>query len=200
MSKADTAISQVVLAPVAPIALLLAGWWGSLLALGDSPAVGWFAAGGLAIGVALDATVLRRRLDSLFSMSDRALLLVALFYSIGVYGFFMGFPVFNAAIGIAGGYVVARRAVLTGRERERALRDGKRVATTMTCVLGALCVATAVMALNERTMGAQLQGMLGLSFTVTWPMIYAIIGVGGTGLLAMQYAGTILTARRFAPR
>jgi len=200
VSTTDKIISRVVLAPIAPIAWLLAGWWGSLLALGDSPAIGWFTVGGLAIGVALDATVLRHRLDSLFSMRDRALLLVALFYSIGMYGFFMGFPVFNAAIGIVGGYVVARRAILMGWQRARALRDGKRVATTMTCVLGALCVATAVMALNEKTMGAQLQGMLGLRFTVTWPMIYAIIGVGGTGLLALQYAGTTLAARRFAPR
>jgi hypothetical protein len=30
-------------------------------------------------------------------------------------------------------------------------------------------------------------------------MIYAIIAVGGLGLLALQYAGTILTARWFAP-
>jgi len=200
VSTTDTLVSRAVLAPIAPIALLLAGWWGSLPVLGDSPAVAVFALGGLAIGLVLDATVLRGRVDSLFSMGDGALLLVALFYSIGMYGFFMGLPVFNAAIGVVGGYVVARRAILMGWERARALRDGRRVAVTMTLVLGALCVATAVMALNEKTIGAQVQGMLGLPFTVTWPMIYAIIGVGGTGLLALQYAATEFTTRRFAPR
>jgi hypothetical protein len=41
--------------------------------------------------------------------------------------------------------------------------------------------------------------MLGLSFVVTWPMIYAIIVVGGAGLLVLQYAATVLTARWFAP-
>jgi hypothetical protein len=73
------------------------------------------------------------------------------------------------------------------------------VAITLTWVLGALCVATAAMALNEATMGAQLQGMLGLSFVVTWPMIYGIIAVGGLGLLALQCVATILATRWFAP-
>ncbi len=199
MRTADRVVSRAVLAPMAPIALLLAGWWGSVPLLGDSPAVPLFAFSGLAIGIALDATVLRGMLDSLYTISDRRLLLVGLFYSIGMYGFFMGFPAFNAALGVVSGYVVARRAAIMGWPRERALRDGRRVAITLTWVLGALCVATAAMALNEATMGTQLQGMLGLSFVVTWPMIYAIIGVGGVGLLALQYVATILTARWFAP-
>ncbi len=199
MRTADKIVSLAILAPMAPIALLLAGWWGSVGVLGDNPAVAPFALSGLAIGIALDVTALRSKLESLYSMSYGRLLLVALFYSIGMYGFFMGFPVFNAAIGVVGGYVAARRAVILGLPRERAMRDGRRVAITMTWVLGALCAATAALALNETTMGAQLQGMLGLSFVVTWPMIYAIIAVGGLGLLALQYAGTILTARWFAP-
>ena len=200
MRTTDKILSWVVLAPMAPIALLLAGWWGSLPALGDSPLVGVFALSGLTVGLALDATALRKRMGSLYSISDRALVLVALFYSVGMYGFFMGFPAFNAAIGVVGGYAVARRAAVMGWPRERALSDGRNVAITVTLILGALCVATALMALNEATMGAQLQGMLGLPFKVTWPMIYAIIGVGGTGLLALQYAATVLVTRRFAPR
>jgi hypothetical protein len=199
MRNADKVVSRAVLAPMAPIALLLAGWWGSLPAFGDSPAVAALALSGLAIGIALDTTVLRRRLDSLFAMPNGGLLLVALFYSIGMYGFFMGFPAFNAAIGIVGGYVAARRAAIMGWPRARALRDGRRVAIVMTCLLGALCAVTACMALNEATMGAQLSSMLGLSFVVTWPMIYAIIVVGGVGLLVLQYAATVLTARWFAP-
>jgi hypothetical protein len=199
MRTVDRFVSRAVLAPMAPIALLLAGWWGSFAALGDSPAIGPFALSGLAVGIALDATLLRGKMDSLFALSNRGLLLVALFYSVGMYGFFMGFPAFNAAIGVVGGYVVARRAGIMGWPRARALRDGRRVAIAMTLVLGALCVATAWMALNEATMGAQLSNMFGLSFGVTWPMIYAIIAVGGLGLLGFQYVATVLTARWFAP-
>jgi hypothetical protein len=200
MRSSDRIVSWVVLAPIAPIALLLVGWWGSLPALHDSPAVGLIAISGLVIGLALDATVLRRRMETLVAMGDRALLLVALFYSIGMYGFFMGFPVFNVAIAAVGGYVVARRAAVMGWPRQRALRDGRRVAIAMTWVLGLLCASTAWLALNEATMGSQLTGMFRLPFLVTRPMIYAIIVVGGVGLLAFQYAVTVLGARFFAPR
>jgi len=36
----DRAISRVVLGAVAPVILLLTGWWGTLGALGDHPAIG----------------------------------------------------------------------------------------------------------------------------------------------------------------
>jgi hypothetical protein len=130
-------------------------------------------------------------------MTDRALLAVALFYSIGIYGFFMGFPVFNASIGIIGGYVVARRAKAMDWSRERARRDARRVAVAATWILGALCAATAYLALNEPTIGLQLKGMFSLPFSVDPPLIYSIIVLGGAGLLAAQYGATLLTARWF---
>jgi hypothetical protein len=200
MRSSDRIVSWMVLGPIAPIALLLAGWWGSLPFLHDSPAVGVIALCGLVIGLALDATALRHRIGTLFTLGDRALMLTALFYSVGMYGFFMGFPVFNATIGAVGGFVVARRAAIMGWPRQRALRDGRRVAIAMTWVLGGLCGVTAWLALHEPTMGAQLTGMLRLPFAVTRPMIYALIVVGGVGLLALQYALASLTARWFAPR
>lgn len=195
MSTADTFVSRSVLGFIAPIALMLTGWWGTFLAHGSEPAIAAMAITGLVVGLALDATVLRRRLDSLFSMTDRALLAVALFYSVGIYGFFMGFPVFNAGVGALGGYVVARRAKAMGWSRERARRDAREVAMTATWILGALCAATAYLALNEPTIGSQLQGMFNLPFAVERPTIYAIIVVGGAGLLAVQYGATLLTAR-----
>lgn len=200
MRGSDRIVSWVILGPIAPIALLLVGWWGSLSALHDSPAVGVIALCGFVVGIALDGTALRRRMETLFSMGDRPLLLVALFYSIGMYGFFMGFPVFNALIGAVGGFVVARRAAIMGWPCQRALRDGWRVAIAMTWVLGGLCGVTAWLALNEATMGSQLTSMFRLPFAVTRPMIYAIIIVGGVGLLALQYALASLAARWFAPR
>lgn len=195
VSGADKLVSRSVLGFVAPISLMLAGWWGTYLAGGTDPAIAAMAIAGLVTGLALDATFLRRRLDTLFTLTDRGLLALAVFYSVGIYGLFMGFPVFNVAVGVLGGYVVARRAAAMDWTRERANRDARRVAITLTWLLAALCGATAYMALNEATIGSQLQGMLGLSFTITRPMVYAIIAVGGAGLLAFQYAATLLTAR-----
>ncbi|NTW29478.1 MAG: hypothetical protein HGA39_08990 [Coriobacteriia bacterium] len=200
MTLSDRVFSRVVLGTIAPVCLLLTGWWGSFGLLGESAIIGPAAAGGLALGILLDATVLRKRLDSLFDLGLPALSALALFYSVMIYGFFMGFPVFNIIVGLAGGHVIGRRAAQKHLPAERTSRDTRRVAVTATSILAALCVATAWMALNEPTMGSELRGMLGLPFEVTWPMIYAIIIVGGAVLLAAQYGGTILTARRAAPR
>lgn len=197
MNGTDRFVSRSVLGLIAPIALMLAGWWGTFLAGASDPAIAMMAFAGLVAGLALDATVLRRRLDSLFSMSGRPLLAVAAFYSVGIYGLFMGFPVFNAIVGILGGYVVARRAAIMDWSRERARRDARRVAIATTWMLGALCGATAYMALDEPTLGSQLRSMFALSFEVSRPMIYALITGGAMALLALQYAGTLLTARWF---
>ncbi|WP_407341939.1 hypothetical protein [Pengzhenrongella phosphoraccumulans] len=192
----DRATSRLVLGAVAPVIGLLTGWWGTLGVLGDHPAIGPVALGGLALGVTLDLTVLRKHLDSLFDLGPTALGALALFYSVMIYGFFMGLPVGNLLVGLLGGYAVGRKAALRGWSPERAQPAARTTAAIATSILAVLCVATAWMALNEPTIGLQVRGMLGLSFEVTTPMIYATIAGGGAALLAAQYSGTILIARR----
>lgn len=138
--------------------------------------------GGLALGVLLDLTVLRRHLDALFDLGPKALGGLALFYSVMIYGFFMGMPVFNLLVGVIGGYLVGRKAALHGLSADRANRMARVTAMVATSILAVLCVATAWMALHEPTIGSQMRGMLGLPFEVTTPMIYATIGVGGAAL------------------
>jgi hypothetical protein len=196
----DRLSSRLVLGALAPVVLFLTGWWGTLAVLGDSPAIGPAALGGLALGLALDFTLLRPRLDSLFDLGPVALCGLAAFYSVMIYGFFMGLPVFNVLVGLVGGYVAGRSAVRHGLAPERAAREARITATVSTSVLALLCVATAWMALREPTIGSQLRGMLGLPFEVTMPMVYATIVCGGASLLAAEYGGTILAARRVGPR
>jgi len=196
MTRTDRMFSRIVLGAITPVLLMLTGWWGTLGILGDHPAIVPAAFGGLALGIVLDLTVLRTRLDSLFDLGLTSLSAVALFYSIMIYGFFMGFPLFLLMVGIAGGHVVGRHAGICRLTSEWTARESRRVATVVTATLAALCVATAWLTLNEPTIGLQLQHMLGLPFAVTDPMIYVTIVVGGAGLLAAQYGATVLEARR----
>ena len=196
MTRSDRLFSRVVLGTIAPVVLMLTGWWGVLGVLGDDPAVGLAAIGGFALGVVLDLTVLRKRLDSVFDLGLTALSVVALFYSIMIFGLFMGFPLVLLLIGFGGGHVVGRSAAIHRLTAELTVQKRRQVATIATAMLAALCVASAWIALTDPTIGLELQGMLGLSFAVTDPMIYATIVVGGAGLLAVQYGMTILEARR----
>jgi hypothetical protein len=174
---------------------MLAGWWGSFGLLGESGWIGPIALTGLALGLALDVTALRRRLGSLFELPMPALFGVATFYSVMIYGAFMGFPVVNAFVGIAGGYVVGRRAVLASELPEQARREARAVASFATGVLFALCCATAWLALREPTLPTELRHMFSLPFTPTESMIYVLIVAGGLGLVAAEYGATLATAR-----
>lgn len=195
MRMLDRIASVVVLGAIAPVVLMLAGWWGSFIALGDSPWIGRLAFAGLAAGLVLDATVLRRRLTSLFTLSVPALLGVALFYSVMVYGFFMGFVVANALVGIAAGWAAGRGASLRGDPSERSRRDARTVAASLTAVLFALCIVTAWLALGQPSLPSELSHMFGLPFVPTREMIVGLIVVGGAGLVVAEYGATLVTAR-----
>ena len=175
MTTSDRVFSRLVLGTIAPVVLMLTGWWGTLGVLCDHPAIGPAALGGFALGVALDLTALRRRLDSLFDLGLVALSALALFYSVMIYGFFMGLPVFNLIVGFAGGHVVGRRTALVCLPAEQTIRESRLVAAIATSILAVLCVATAWMALNEATLDSEMQHMLGLPFEITMPMIYVTV-------------------------
>jgi hypothetical protein len=196
MHRSDRLLSRLVLGTLAPVVLFLTCWWGTLGVLGDSPVIGPAALGGLALGLVLDLTVLRRHLASLFDLGLMALGALALFYSVMIYGFFMGFPVANLLVGLVAGHVVGRRARLHSLPAEQTARESRLALVLVTSILTALCVATAWMALNQPSIGSEVRHMLGLPFEVTMPMIYATIVVGGAGLLAAQYAVAVLATRR----
>jgi hypothetical protein len=200
VDRFDRAVSLTVLGPVAPVALLLTGWWGSLGLLGDGPWIPYCALGGAGLGLLLDATLLRSWTGSLLRMRMPALVCVAVFYSVMIYGFFMGLPVANLLVGVAGGYVAGRRATLLAEPPQQARRELLGIAGFATGMLFALCCATAWMALSEPTIASQLKGMLALPFTPTRAMIYALIVVGGFGLVAAEFGGTLATARWAARR
>jgi hypothetical protein len=56
-----------------------------------------------------------------------------------------------------------------------------------TCILALVCGASATVALIDPYTADNLEGMLGLSFHVTMPMIVGIILIGGSLLLVMQW-------------
>ena len=200
MTRIDTAVSWLVLGPIAPIALLLAGWWGALGLLGDHPAIPWAAMTGLLAGVVLDATALRRWAGSLFSLPMPSLVAIALFYSIGLYGSFMGFVMVNAFVGIVGGYVIGRRAVVLAETPGESRRDIGSFARLATVILFALCCVSAWLALREPTLPQQLRGMFALPFTPTVEAVRLLVIVGGILLVAAEYPATFVAARWGARR
>jgi len=198
----DKGVSMIVLGGIAPIALMLLGWWGTLWLLGDTPWIPWMAGAGFLAGLTLNATILRSRLGSLYTIPWPALVCVAVFYSVLIYGFFMAFPVPNLIVGILGGFVVGSRH---GGDRIRTLsaeHDARIAAVVSAGILFMLCCVTAWLALTEPTITSQVQHMLGLPFEPTIGLLRVVTLIGGLGLVAVEYFATLATAdwaRRAGP-
>lgn len=195
MTGLDRTVSRLVLGVVAPVTLVLAGWWGALGVLGDGPWVMWAAAGGLVLGGALDVTLLRRWLDTLYDLPAPVLLLVAVFYSVMVYGMFMGFPVVNLLVGITGGFVVGRRAATLGETVRVASLERRRVCLVASALMAVLCCVTAWLALSDPYTASDVRGMLGLGFTPSADQLRLLAATGGAALVVVEYAATAAAAR-----
>ncbi len=187
MTKFDKVISAVILGAVAPISLFLFFWWGSLPLLKSDIWIIISSLCGLLIGLILDFTALRGFISSLFTLPLLALSAVLIFYSIVIFGFFMGLPVFNILVGIAGSYIVAKKSVLQKADKHKAEKNVKLINIISATILFLICTAAATLALGEETICQQVKGMLNLSFKVTMGMIWGIILIGGATLLSLQF-------------
>lgn len=188
MKRFDKIFSASVLGTIAPVTLMLTLWWGSIPFLKDqSQTILFLALSGFILGAVLDCTLLRRFLFRLFELPLSALVIIEIFYSIMVYGFFMGFPVFNIFVGIAGGYAAAKHSALLHKPVAEAIRSSGQINRFSAVLLLFFCTCSAMLALRESTICSQVKGMLNLPFSVTMPMIWALILTGGSALLLLQY-------------
>ncbi len=191
MTKIDRVLGSVFFGFILFISCFCAGWWTGL-ALGGAE-IG--CAVGAIAGIAVDILFLKRIVNRMFTLKPLALVTVFGLYSVGIFGFFMGVPVFNAMMGVFAGWYVGRRAKLLSARRDEMTKPLNRAVVFSTAVLAAFCVAAAWLALRASTTTANLEGMLGLGFHLTQGMIWGIVLVGGALLLAAQALAAKIAAR-----
>lgn len=192
--KLERFLFGLVLAPLAPLAGLLCAWWASYALL----PVKWIPLGalaGLLVGVLADVFLLLKLVDRARQLKTIFWLAVFLFYTVGVFGFFMGVPVFNALLAIPAGFVAAAKITHNKPEPAAVGRAAMQTAGFTTGVLFLVCAASASIALVSSSTPSDLQGMLGLGFEVTQAMIIGLILVGGLGLLAVNWVLTLISMR-----
>jgi hypothetical protein len=192
MTRLERIALGLILAPVTPLAGLLGCWWTAYALLPEK----WIPLAmltGLLAGILVDVLLLKKLLDRrqswLFWMA------VFLFYSIGLFGFFMGVPVIHAALAVPAGFVVGSRLAADNAGRQPARKMAWRTAWFTTGVLAMVCAASACIALADPYTAGNLRGMLGLGFEVTRGMIIGLILVGGTALLAGCWGLTVAAVR-----
>jgi len=195
MQKIENAALGIIFGGVPVIVGFLAGWWISLPLVSESRIMQW-ALAGLLLGFLVDVIFLAGWVRSAYSMKPPVWMAVYGFYSIGLFGMFMGVPVFNVLLAVPAGVFIGRWLARTGADSIRLRKSARQTAIWTTGVLGLACIASAVIALASRSTASDLQGMLGLPFTVTPVMIIGIILGGGGLILALEWWLTLQSVER----
>jgi hypothetical protein len=195
MQKIENAALGIVFGGVPVIAGFLAGWWISLPLVSESRIMQW-ALAGLLLGFLVDVIFLGGWVRNAYAMKPPVWMAVYGFYSIGLFGMFMGVPVFNVLLAVPAGGFIGRWLARTGADSDRLRKAARQTAIWTTGVLGLVCIASAVIALASRSTASDLQGMLGLPFTVAPVMIIGIILGGGIVILVFEWWITLQSVER----
>jgi hypothetical protein len=186
MKKLDYAFLFMIYAPIYPIFLFLLGWWLSIHLVPESQ-IFIFALAGLALGIIIDVIFLKKALALGYNLKVIIMAAIYLFYSAGIFGFFMGVPIFNVLPGVFAAIYIARRASLSIWDNARFKRNVNRTAWFAVVVMLLICIESAYLALSDAYTSNNISGMFGLGFEVTIGMLWAIVIVGGVLLLGFQY-------------
>jgi hypothetical protein len=184
--KIEKIIVGILFGMIPVVVCFLGGWWLSYLFLPEAW-IGPCALGGLLLGILLDVLFFKAGVQRVYSLNPIFWMAVYLFYSICAFGFFMGVPVLNVLLALPAGFFVGSWLVKTGADLARTKKFAQGTAIFTTAVLLIVCVASAVIALNDPYTAASLEGMLNPNFEVTPSMILGIILIGGLAILGMQW-------------
>ena len=186
MKKIENWFVGVLIGILPPLIGFLAGWWGTFRYVSERQ-VFWAAIAGVVIGLVVDGFFLKKWMEKAWTYRIELWILLFVFYSICVFGFFMGVPVFNMFLAIPAGFFMARRI-----DHSEALKTENRLVVRQTqvlttLVLAAICATSAFFAWRDPTTGANLEGMFRLQVEVTRSMISGLIIIGGLGLLLINW-------------
>ena len=171
-----------------PVAFLIVGWWGSIPFVSEG-LIPYFAIGGLLLGILMDRVFLRKWVRQALSMSWIWPVLEYFFYSVCAFGFFMGVPLPNFALGpLAGMYVGLR--IRSTEERERQLIT-RQASVFTAAVLFFFCAASLLIASLDAYLEANIQGLLGLRHPLTRGLILLIAAAAGLLLVWIEYHVTL---------
>ena len=155
---------------------------------------------GLGVGIIIDLLFLGKWVYAAFQIHPMILIAIYLFYSVGIYGFFMGVPVFNIIMGPLAGFYIGRRLKREKADPEGTKRVIHRTGLLASFVLAVACTASLFLAASEVTLAGNINGMLrdmlGLNFTFNYQTILALSVFAGIGIVVMEYFLTRVVAKK----
>lgn len=142
---------------------------------------------GLTMGIVLNILFLKKSIYKFFDLSNYILVLIYIFYTIGIFGFFMGVPIFNIIPGILAGVYIARKMCIDNKSIKVYKNELKKISIFSFIVLLLMCISSAILALADTSTTSNLEGMFNLNINMTQSIIWYIVIIGGISLLIIQY-------------
>lgn len=195
IQRIESIVLGTALGAVPVIACFIAGWWVSIPFVPESRII-YGALTGLLVGILIDLIFLRRWVRNAFSMKIWLWVDIYVFYALGMFGLFMGVPIFNTILALPAGFFIGRRLVHNGSDVGSMQKAARQTAAFTTGILGLICLASATIALLSSSTASDIRGMLRLPFQVTPLMIIGIILVGGAILLTFNWWLTVKVVER----
>lgn len=177
---------------VIPIFCFLFFWWSSLLFTKEEKTVAISALSGLGFGVIFSITIKLIWKFDVYKLSVPVLLMIYLFYNFGLFGFFMGVPVFHPVLGILAGYYWAKRLICQNGKIDYK-SEINRISLFTTIVIGLVCLSSAIFALSSKSTPLDLKMMFHLPFDISLQVLVVFIIGGGLLLIITQYWLTKIT-------
>ena len=150
---------------------------------------------GLVLGIAIDYFFISKTVKNAYKLNIIWPILAIIFYSLCMFGFFMGVPLFNFLLGIPIGFFVVRKEKILGTDPKQAKMKLKKAAVFGSILMFAVCLASAFIALRDPYTASGIQGMLSLPFEITKHGLIALITTGGTILTVGEYFLILLTSK-----
>lgn len=186
MNKKDGIIFQFIFSAVIPIIIFLAFWWGSVGHVAEHN-IFKYALLGFLLGIAINQIFFTKYIKNCYQIPTAVLIFVYLFYSVCIFGFFMGVPIFNLVLGPLAGLYIAKKITNTKFDK---LSISKIISSTtifVTITMILICVASGYIALVDPYTASNLKGMFGLSFYPSQTFLITLIVIGGFALVLFEY-------------
>lgn len=179
---------------VFPILCFLIGWWGSITFLPES-SIKYGALGGLLVGIVIDILFVGKWVVNAYRLNLVWMAVIYIFYSVGLYGFFMGVPVFNFLLGLLAGFYMGLRTLEEQRAPLEAEVIFKKTGIFTSVVLAIACCVSLWLATNDATTAANISGMFALKEPLSQETVLLISGVGGVAMVVLEFYVTRAMAR-----
>lgn len=148
---------------------------------------------GLLLGVIIDLKFLKGWIRHRFDLPIWFMATIYIIYNILVYGFFMGFPVFNVFLGLLAGYYIGNRVCFKNVEPEKHSKLTNRVSLFTGLIMTLICISSGFLALVNNEAAGMIKEVLRLNFEVTKLMVWGIVLIGGLMLILINILLTRIT-------